>query len=90
MQGDLYVVVFDMNGRNLAHGADPDRRGKVLLDTQDADGKYFMRERVELAQERKSFWQDYKYLNPVTGKTEPKSCYCERVDDLIIGCGFYR
>lgn len=90
VQGDLYIVAFDMNGKNLAHGADPTRRGQVLLDTQDADGKYFMRERVELAKERKSFWQDYKFLNPVTGEIEPKSCCCERVDDLIIGCGFYR
>ena len=60
-----------MNGNNLAHGANKDARGNNLIDAQDADGKYFMRERVALARQQTSFWQDYKYLNPVTRKRKP-------------------
>jgi len=90
VQGDLYIVVYDMNGNNLAHGANKEARGKNLIDAQDADGKYFMRERVALAQRHNSFWQDYKYLNPVTRKIDAKSSYFERVDDLIVGCGVYK
>ena len=90
VQGDLYVVVYDMNGNNLAHGANKEARGKNLIDSQDADGKYFMRERVALARQNERFWQDYKYRNPVTGKVEAKSSYFERADDLIVGCGIYK
>jgi methyl-accepting chemotaxis protein len=90
VQGDLYIVVYNMNGKNLAHGANREARGKSLIDAQDADGKYFMRERIALAREHASFWQDYKYLNPVTREVEPKSSYFERLDDLIVGCGIYK
>jgi len=90
VQGDLYVLVYDLNGRNLAHGANAEMRGRDQIDTRDADGKYFVRERVELARERPSFWQDYKFWNPVTRQIELKSSYFERVDDLLVGCGFYK
>src|SRR5690606_17623900 len=85
-----YVLVYDLNGRNLAHGANAAMRGRDQIDTRDADGKYFVRERVELARERPSFWQDYKFWNPVTRQIELKSSYFERVDDLLVGCGFYK
>jgi methyl-accepting chemotaxis protein len=90
VQGDLYVVVYDMSGNNLAHGANAQARGKNLLDAQDADGKYYMRERIALARDNESFWQDYKYLNPVTRQIEAKSSYFERLNDLIVGCGIYK
>lgn len=90
IQGDLYIVVYDIDGNNLAHGANKESRGKNLIDAQDADGKYFMRERVTIARQNESFWQDYKYRNPVTGKTDAKSSYFERVDDLMVGCGIYK
>ncbi|HLF23408.1 MAG TPA: hypothetical protein VI565_05745, partial [Burkholderiales bacterium] len=35
-------------------------------------------------------WIDYDWKNPVTGKTEPKSTYIERVGEVIVGCGIYR
>lgn len=90
VQGDLYIVLYDMNGNNVAHGANAQSRGKNLIDAKDADGKYFMRERVALARERNSFWQDYKFLNPVTRHIESKSSYFERVGDLLVGCGIYK
>jgi cytochrome c len=86
---DLYVVVYDMNAKCLAHGQKKNMIGKELIDFKDTDGKEFMKERVELMKKQPTAWQDYKFMNPVTKKIEPKSMYIERFGDLIVGCGIY-
>src|ERR1041384_691943 len=45
---DLYVVVYDMKGKVLAHGANEKMIGRDVIDLRDTDGKYFVKERVEL------------------------------------------
>jgi len=87
---DLYVVVYDMNGKCLAHGQNRNFVGKDTIDLKDVDGKEFMKERVNLMKNKTSAWQDYKFLNPVTKQIEPKSMYLERLGDLIVGCGIYK
>jgi methyl-accepting chemotaxis protein len=87
---DLYVVVYDIHGRNLAHGANSKNIGQSMIDATDGDGKPFMRERVAIMERQSTAWQDYKYLNPITKQMEPKTMYIERVGDLIIGCGIYK
>jgi cytochrome c len=86
---DLYVVVYDMNAKCLAHGQKASMVGKELIDFKDTDGKEFYKERVELMKKQASAWQDYKFMNPVSKEIEPKSMYLERVGDLIVGCGVY-
>ena len=88
---DLYVVVYDLNGKCLAHGQNPKFLvGKDLIGMKDPDGKYYIKERVELAKTKSQFWQDYKFTNPVTKKIEPKSMYLERMGNFLVGCGVYR
>jgi len=87
---DLYVVVYDLQGKCLAHGANAKQIDKDLTALRDPDGKFFVKERVELAKTHEDFWQDYKFLNPMTKLIEPKSMYLEKVDDLLIGCGIYK
>jgi signal transduction histidine kinase len=86
---DLYVVVYDMNGKCLAHGANAKMIGRDLIDNKDVDGKEFVKERVEIMKKQASGWQDYKFRNPTTNQIEPKSMYIERVNDVIVGCGVY-
>jgi signal transduction histidine kinase len=64
--------------------------GKELIDMRDTDGKYFVKERVEIAKGKGSGWQDYKFMNPVSKKIEPKSMYLQRYEDVIVGCGIYK
>lgn len=90
VQGDLYIVLYDLNGKCLAHGTNAALRGTDQIDQRDTEGKFVVRERVKLAKERKSFWQDYKHLNPVTREIAQKSHYFEQVGNLLIGCGFYK
>src|SRR5262245_27834641 len=87
---DLYVVVYGFDGKVLAHGANAALIGKGTLDTKDADGKAFVKERVELASKQPSFWQDYKFMNPVTKQIEPKQTYCERLDQTAVCAGVYK
>jgi cytochrome c len=86
---DLYIVVYDMHGKNLAH-LNPKMVGKDLSHITDADGKPFMKERIELVTSKGKGWQDYKFVNPVSKAIEQKSMYVERYQDVIIGCGVYK
>ncbi len=87
---DLYVTILDMNGLELAHGANRKMQGKNLIDLKDQDGKPYMRDRLELARSKGKGWQDYKFANPVTLKMEPKSMYFEKYEDMVISCGIYK
>ena len=87
---DLYIVVYGLDGKVLAHGADAKRIGTNQIADKDPDGKEFMKERVELAATQPSFWQTYKFMNPVTHKVEPKDMYCERLDQTVVCGGVYQ
>ena len=90
VKDDLYVVVYQLDGKVLAHGSNQKFVGKDMIDAQDVDGKYYVKERVELAGKQASFWQDYKFVNPVTKKIEPKQMYCQPLTDTIVCGGVYK
>ena len=87
---DLYIVVYGLDGIVLAHGADKKRIGTNQMNGKDADGKEFVKERIELAKTHDSFWQSYKFMNPVTKKVEPKQMYCERLEQTVVCGGVYQ
>jgi signal transduction histidine kinase len=89
---DLYVVVYDMKGKVLAHGANEKMIGKDVIDLRDNDGKFFVKERVDMMSKsaNASGWQDYKFMNPVSRQIEPKSMFIQRYEDVIVGCGIYK
>jgi signal transduction histidine kinase len=87
---DLYLFVYDLNGKNLAHGNNPKMVGKDLIDMKDGDGKPIIKEMVALVNSKGKGWIDYKWPNPVTKALESKSSYVEKVDNYIVGCGIYK
>lgn len=88
---DLYVIVYDLNGKNLAQGANPKLVGKNLIGLKDPDGKPLIQMFVDLAKTKSKGWvEGYKFLNPVTQKLENKSMYLERYGDTLVGCGIYK
>ena len=86
---DLYLTVYGLDGMVHAHGANTKMIGKNLLDIRDVDGKAFIRERIELAKAKPSFWQHYKFVNPESKKIEPKIMYCERLAETVVCGGIY-
>jgi hypothetical protein len=88
---DLYLTVYGLDGKCLAHGSNPKQIGRDLIELTDVDGKYFVKERVALARSKpEGFWQDYKFTNPVSKKIEPKSMYCEKLGETAVCGGVYR
>ena len=86
---DRYGVIYGLDGTVRAHGANPKMIGKNLMEIRDVDGKFFVKERVEMAKKKQPFWQDYKFTNPTSGKIEPKTMYCDPEDDMVMCAGVY-
>ena len=88
---DLYIIVYDLNGKNLAQGANPKLVGKDLIGLKDPNGRLIIKEFVDTAKEKGKGWvEGYKFLNPVSKKIEDKSMYLERVGNTLVGCGIYK
>lgn len=87
---DLYPFIYDMTGKCLAHGARPALIGKNLIDLKDQDGKFLIREMVEIAKGPGSGWIAYKWPNPITNKIEDKLSYIEKMGDYFVGVGVYK
>jgi signal transduction histidine kinase len=88
---DLYIIVYDLNGKNLAQGANPKLVGKDLIGLKDPDGKPLIQMFVDLAKTKGKGWvEGYKFLNPLTQKIESKAMYLERLGDTLVGCGIYK
>lgn len=87
---DLYIFVYDMDGKCVAHGFNQKMIGKDLKEMKDPDGKFYVKERIEIAKTKGSGWQDYKFTNPQSKKLENKTAYIEKYENLIVGCGVYK
>lgn len=88
---DLYIIVYDLNGKNLAQGANPKLVGKDLIGLKDPDGKPLIQMFVDLAKTKGKGWvEGYKFLNPVSQKIEGKAMYLERMGETLVGCGIYK
>ena len=86
---DLYPFIYGLSGINVAHGAKPELVGKNLLDFQDENGKFLIRDMIEVALGPGRGWVDYRWSNPTTGKIEDKSAYVEKMGDYLVGVGVY-
>jgi len=87
---DLYITAYDMNGKTLAHGSNPRLVGKDNINLQDANGKFHIKERMEIAKAKGKGQQEFAFLNPVSKQIETKVMYFERVGDVIVACGSYK
>lgn len=88
--GELYVFIYDMEGKVLAHGQGAAKVGVNQAKAKDPDGVEFVQDRIRLAKTKGKGWHDYKYMNPKDGKKEPKTSYIEVWDNLIFGAGIYK
>jgi len=84
--GDLYLFLYDLKGKVIAHGNNPDRIGSNQFELTDDDGKYYVQEIIEKAKAGGG-WLDYKVRN------SSRFVYVEMVEigtnTLVIGSGFH-
>lgn len=90
VHGDLYPVVSTLDGHCLAHGQDAQCPGRDLRQERDANGFAFVDQRLQLASERRQFWQEYHAPDPLSRRTLPKASYCERSAEFLVCAGIYK
>ena len=87
---DLYLFVFNMDGKIIIHGEDPTLIGKNQYNFKDSKDNYFVQDFIELMQKTDSGWIEYYWKNYNTFETERKLSYLKHVGDYFIGCGAYK
>lgn len=90
IRGDLYVFAIGIeDGKYRASGAAPHLVGKSVRDMRDAEGKPLVQEMIALAKEKGGGTVDYVWRNPATNAVEPKHSLVQRVNDVVVGVGYY-
>ena len=88
--GELYVVVQGFDGTTIAHATNQKLIGKVMIDQQDVDGKFFAKDMADNGKKGAPFWYDFKFVNPATKKIQVKDMYCEPLAQTTVCAGVYR
>lgn len=87
---DLYVFAVTLDdARFVAMGANPALVGTEVGAMRDAAGKPIITEMIALARSKGTGMVDYVWRNPVTNKVENKHSRIERLDNYLIGVGYY-
>ena len=85
----LYLVVYGLDGKVLAHGHKPDMVGKSMLGYRDPGGKQVIKETVKRAETKNKFWIEHKMDNPMTREVQDMRMYCERLEETVICSGHF-
>src|SRR5262245_3671380 len=88
-KGPLYVFAINMDGVYFAHSAAPTLVGVSLRDTRDAAGQPIGKAIMEVIASQGEGSVDYVWLNYTTNKVEKKRSFVKRVEEFVIGVGYY-
>lgn len=90
---DEYIFVYDMNGINLVLPPFPNLEGRNLMSFKDKQGKYVIREMLELVKTKGSGWVDYMWPKPGESVSTQKTAYVTKVrigeQWGLVGAGVY-
>ncbi len=90
MHDDQYVFAVGIeDGKYRASGAAPQLNGMDVRGLKDAAGKALFEEMIALAKQKGSGSVDYMWRNPATNAVESKHTLIQRVDDVLLGVGYY-
>ena len=88
-QGPLYVFVINKDGLYFAHSAAPTLIGTSLRDTRDAAGQPMSNVVMDAIATQDSAEVGYTWLNYETNKVEKKKTFLKRVENFVLGVGYY-
>jgi cytochrome c len=87
---DEYVFAIGLDdGTYRASGASPNLVGVDVREVTDAAGKPLFKDMIALAKQKGSGTLDYSWRNPATNAVEHKRSLIQRVDDVLLGVGYY-
>lgn len=90
MHDDQYVFAIGLeDGKYRASGASPQMTGMDVRGLRDAAGKALIDEMIELAKQKGSGSVNYVWRNPATNAVEAKHSLIQRVDNVLLGVGYY-
>lgn len=88
-KGELFIFVFDFEGKSLANGGIPAMIGKNMANAKSADGQLFIQEQIKVAKGGGG-WLEYDWMNPATKKVQKKVSYVKKVNDTFyLGAGIH-
>ncbi len=90
--GEVYVNVIDGKGAWVVYPPNPKGVGKVLLNIQDADGKFIIQDILKVAADSGEGWTEYRWKNPTTNLLQMKQTYVKKVPgtDYVVYVGVYK
>jgi cytochrome c len=90
---DVYVFVDDQKGVELVNPTNPELEGTSILDFQDVNGKFVVRDMIAMLRDQDAGWIDYMWPRPGENFPSKKSSYVRKVkvgdDVLYVGAGVY-
>ena len=90
IQDDLYVFAVDLRDMKMkAHGSLPHLVGSDAGKITDANGRNIVVEMRQKLLNADRAEIDYTWRNPVTRQIESKRTFIYKVDDYIVGVGYY-
>ncbi|RZB32064.1 MAG: hypothetical protein SRB1_01683 [Desulfobacteraceae bacterium Eth-SRB1] len=90
---DIYIFVDDMNGKEMVNPAFSWIEGKDIIDLQDSNGKYIVREMLDIIKKNGSGWIEYMW--PRLGASNPskKLTFVMKAqhgeESFLVGAGVY-
>ena len=90
--GEIYVNVISDKGVRLVYPPTPNVINVDVADAQDVDGKYLIKDILEVAKTKGEGWTQYRWTNPATTKIQEKISYVVSVPDrgVVVYVGVYK
>lgn len=90
VRDDLYVFAVNLDsGKFEAHGMNPAWTGTDARNLHDVEGHALIQEMIDQAKSKGTGVVDYVWRNPVTNAVERKRSFIQRVDNSLLGVGYY-
>jgi len=87
---ELFLIVLDPKGVAVAHTALKKMIGANIMELKDVNGVMIIKSFYKAVEKTGAGWSDeYIFINPANQTMEPKLTYVEKVDDLLIACGYH-
>jgi cytochrome c len=90
--GEIYVNVVSDKGLRLIYPPKPAGENMDVLEAQDVDGKYLIKDILALAKSKGEGWTEYRWTNPATSKIAQKMTYVKAVPEqgVVVYVGIYK
>ena len=89
LDGSWYVAIADAETAEIVAHPNPEIVGESLYGPVGTDSTGFNHGAVIAAVDERGEWVEYLFLDPESGREEPKRTWAQRRGDLIFACGWY-